>query len=84
MAYTRFRAGKFESSPAKKITSTGGSSRQADRDSRRGIYDDETLSMRQRRINEVKHKVSEAWAGRYDIQKARLGPLPAYTMPALE
>ena len=43
-------------------------SRQVDRTVEK--YKDEDLSMRQRRINEVKHWVSEAWLGRYDLDKA--------------
>ena len=45
-------------------------SRQVDRASKAKKYANEDLSMRQRRINEVKHWVSEAWAGRYDEGKA--------------
>ena len=45
-------------------------SRQVDRASKAKKYANEDLSMRQRRINEVKHWVSEAWAGRYNIDKA--------------
>ena len=45
-------------------------SRHVDRTVKSGKYKNEDLSMRQRRINEVKHFVSEAWAGRYDINKA--------------
>ena len=43
-------------------------SRQVDRTIEK--YKSEDLSMRQRRINEVKHWVSEAWAGRYNLDKA--------------
>ena len=45
-------------------------SRHVDRTVKAGKYKNEDLSMRQRRINEVKHQVSEAWAGRYNIDKA--------------
>ena len=45
-------------------------SRHVDRTVKAGKYKSEDLSMRQRRINEVKHWVSEAWAGRYDLDKA--------------
>ena len=45
-------------------------SRQVDRASKAKKYATEDLSMRQRRINEVKYWVSEAWAGRYDEGKA--------------
>ena len=45
-------------------------SRHVDRTVKAGKYRNEDLSMRQRRINEVRHWVSEAWAGRYDINKA--------------
>ena len=45
-------------------------SRHVGRATKSGKYKGEDLSMRQRRINEVKHWVRESWAGRYDINKA--------------